>query len=123
MWELLINEFHCDINPKDAIGRTILHLACYAGNTSLVRHLVTKYSCDLNARDNNGNTPFTYAGLGGSVECLELLINEFHGDINTKGANGLTILHMACILGQTSLVRHLSQSTAVISMLGTMMAT
>ena len=58
---------HCDINTKDAKGRTILHKACINGDTSLVRHLVTKYSCDLNARDNDGDTPCTCAGLGGSV--------------------------------------------------------
>ena len=64
--ELLINEFNCDINTKDAIGQTILHNACNNSHTSLVRHLVTKYSCDLNARDRNGETPFTSVGLGGS---------------------------------------------------------
>ena len=101
--ELLINEFHCDINTKGAHGRNILHNACVEGHTSLVRHLVTKYSCDLNALDNDGDTPFTCAALGGSVECVELLINEFHCDINTKGAHGRNILHTACVEG-TSLV-------------------
>ena len=62
--ELLINDFHSDINTK----------ACNNSHTSLVRHLVTNYSCNLNARDNDADTPFLYAGLGGSVECLELLI-------------------------------------------------
>ena len=104
--ELLINEFHCDINTKGAYGRTILHNACYYGHTSLVRLLVTKYKCDLKASDSEGNTPFTCAGIGGSsVECVELLINEFHCDINTKGAVGRTILHKACYKGHTSLVR------------------
>ena len=42
--ELLINEFHCDINTKSAIGRTILHHACSNGHTSLVRHLVTTFA-------------------------------------------------------------------------------
>ena len=103
--ELLINEFHCDINTKSSIGRTILHNACVNGHTSLVRLLVTKYSCHLEARDSNGDTPFTCAGLGGSVECVELLINEFHCDINTKDLNGLTIVHKAYIFGHINLLR------------------
>ena len=120
--ELLINEFHYDINTKDDFGGTILHIACEEGHTSLVRHLVTKYSSDLNARDRNGDTPFTNAGFGGSVECVELLINEFHCDINTQGAYGRTILHNACIKGHTSLVRHLVTKYSCASMLVMLMA-
>ena len=44
--ELLINEFHCDINTKDAFGRTILHNACAEGHINLLRALVLKYGCD-----------------------------------------------------------------------------
>ena len=44
--ELLINDFHCDINTKDAFGWTILHKACANGHINLLRALVLKYGCD-----------------------------------------------------------------------------
>ena len=45
--ELLINEFHCDINTKDSNGRSILHKAYAKGHIGLLRLLVVKYGFDL----------------------------------------------------------------------------
>ncbi|CAN0076315.1 unnamed protein product [Heterosigma akashiwo] len=60
-----------DIDVRDGLGWSPLHLACLSGNADLVRYLVEEVGADLQAKDNNGGlTPFERAFLEGKVRHL-----------------------------------------------------
>lgn len=83
--------------PRDAFGRTALHLAVPAG-TDAVAALLAK-GADANACDEDARTPLHVAALMGSVEVARLLIK--HGaDGTAQTANGDTPLHLAVEAGR-----------------------
>jgi ankyrin repeat protein len=46
-----------DINFKDGMERTPLHLSCAFGSFGVVKAMVQAPNADLNARDSKGRTP------------------------------------------------------------------
>jgi len=53
-----------DVNTKDKLGRTALHVAAMLGQTEMARYLLSK-GADIDARDRLGRTPLMIsAGLG-----------------------------------------------------------
>ena len=70
-----------DVNQKDNIHRTALHLACRAGRLLIVRVLLQVEGIDTDLRTVGGDTPLMYAVLSKQQElvlfCLENQFNPF----------------------------------------------
>lgn len=80
----------------------MLHLACRAGDVSLVRTLILKYKSDLNARNRYKSTPIIEAATSDRAEVVLTLIREF-GVISSLNE----VLHLGCYNGNINLVRTL----------------
>jgi ankyrin repeat protein len=61
-----------DVNAKDNIGATPLHVAAYFGHTE-VAELLLQHEGDVNAKTNEGTTPLHVAPFGGNSKILEIL--------------------------------------------------
>ena len=68
----LINEFGCDVKGTDHLGRSLLHLACYNWNASLVR-LVSQHTSPW-VVDDNGDTPLHICARLGNRESIKALL-------------------------------------------------
>ncbi len=60
--ELLLN-YGADINLKNAVGDTIIHIAVRRNNLSLLKYLIDRFSINinLNVKNNDGQTPESLA--------------------------------------------------------------
>ena len=67
-----------DVNVKNKLGRTPLHLASFTGNVEAIRMLVSA-GADINAKDNFGQTPlFNVVNLSSSnvLQSMDLLLKS-----------------------------------------------
>jgi ankyrin repeat protein len=99
-----------NINAKDALGRTPLHMAAFYGNTKTTEFLIAN-GADLNARDLVGMTPLHIAVISGGRQEVEVLL-EKKAQINAKSDVGQTALHLAAATGQPKLSRFLIEHGA-----------
>ena len=107
----LISEFGCDPNAIGQLGRSVLHVVCQRGDISLVRTLACKHKADLNVQDHFHDTPLHVAILNSELEVALILINELGCDPNIRGSlGGSSALHIACQMGNVSLVRALPKA-------------
>ncbi|KAL2814093.1 ankyrin repeat-containing domain protein [Aspergillus cavernicola] len=101
--ELLINlliNHGADVEMRDFLGNTPLHLACAAGNQQAVE-LVLRAGADVNSMLNDGA-----AGIHGAAERGEVGIEErvgimavlirYGADVDVKDGDGDTVLHLVC---------------------------
>ena len=98
-----------DLNAKDTIGRTPLHIAAYTGHKEIVELLIAN-GADLNGKDGHGSTPLHNAAVNGHKEIAELLITK-GADVNAKKDvndpekdDGGTPLHGAADMGRFEVV-------------------
>jgi len=98
-----------DLNAKDTIGRTPLHIAAYTGHKEIVELLIAN-GADVNGKDGHGSTPLHNAAVNGHKEIAELLITK-GADVNAKKDvndpekdDGGTPLHGAADMGRFEVV-------------------
>ncbi|CAH1401284.1 unnamed protein product, partial [Nezara viridula] len=77
-----------NVDQKDSVRRTPLHLAVVGGHEELVRRLL-EAGADKDKRDSMGRTPLHYTALRGRVGCAQLLIDA-GADPNPRDSSGLT---------------------------------
>ena len=94
-----------DLHCADADFLTQLECACREGKATLVRTLIREHKADVCVL--NESDTLSVAALYGKEEVALMLINEFGCDTNVKGALGGSLLHLACLGGNVSLVRTL----------------
>ncbi|EAY13509.1 ankyrin repeat protein, putative [Trichomonas vaginalis G3] len=82
-----------DINAKDEVGCTPLHLVASENNIEMAEILISN-GADINAKDGVEATPLHYAASNNSKETAEILISS-GADINAKDESGCTPLHNA----------------------------
>jgi len=84
-----------DVNTKDSLGETALHLAVEHGNLEIVRLLLER-GADVNAKNKNGLTPIW--GINDddttAMEIFRLLIRS-GADVNVSNEDGETLLMQA----------------------------
>jgi len=102
---------HCDINIKEAFGRTPLHSAAVNGDKESAKLLLT-HKANVNAKDIVGYTPLHVAAANGHKDVVELLLAN-KVDVNTKANDGRTPLHCATGAGHKDIVKLLKQHGGV----------
>ena len=90
-----------DIEAKDRMGRSPLHLACKKGDLQVVEMLVEKAGAEVHAADNEGNTCLTIAEKNGHTKTVRYLKNLPQVDVKQTDR-----------LGNTALRQRRSESTA-----------
>ncbi|KAI5934337.1 Ankyrin repeat domain-containing protein 26 [Manis javanica] len=82
-----------DLNDKDKMNRTALHLACANGHVEVVTLLV-RGKCELNLRDNEERTPVLKAIQCRQEDCALILL-ESGANPNIRDISGNSPLHYA----------------------------
>ncbi|MFB0554352.1 MAG: ankyrin repeat domain-containing protein [Phycisphaerae bacterium] len=91
-----------DVNNKNVLGITALHVAASASRKEVAEFLIVK-GADINASVRNGETPLHWAARAASREVVELLISK-GADVNAKDKRGRTPLSLAEQRGHTEIV-------------------
>ena len=99
-----------DVNERDKLGETPLHVAVVRGYRGIAA-LLLENGADVNAEDVRGLTPVHAAAWRGYRDTVDLLIT--HGaDINARDKEGLTPLHTAALAGRKQTVDLLIENGA-----------
>lgn len=101
MVTLLVDKYGCATSIKNRSQDSLLHLACEAGNASLVRTLILKYRGDVNARNDMKLTPTLAAATCGKEE---VVLTEFGCEATAKTVSNKSLLHLSCHQGNIDLV-------------------
>lgn len=99
-----------DINAKDALDRTPLHIAAFYGRVKIMETLITG-GADVNAKDHNGMTPLHAAVISGGRQAVQLLLDK-QADLQAHTEAGQTALHLSAATGQPKLTRFLIERGA-----------
>ena len=68
-----------ELNAKNHVGQTALHLACRFGHFDVAKMLIensASLSIDLNAIDTMGMTAYNYGLASGSKDTMKLMLNN-----------------------------------------------
>lgn len=99
-----------DINTRDALGRTPLHLAAFYGRVKIIEVLIAG-GADVNAKDHTGMTPLHAAAISGGRPSVQALLDK-QADIGARTEAGQTALHLSAATGQPRLTRLLIERGA-----------
>lgn len=86
-----------DVEARDIINQSALHLAAQEGHETCVALLLEKIT-DINAKGYRDSTPLYTAAQGGKTKCVEILINA-GAEVDVVNLDGKTALHGAAISG------------------------
>ncbi|XP_061186867.1 uncharacterized protein LOC133194994 [Saccostrea echinata] len=76
--------------------RTILHIACNAGNLNMCQSILEEVPKLISYIDKKGRHAGHFTARSGNVDLLKLLRKK-RLDIEAEASDGLTILHLACL--------------------------
>lgn len=99
-----------NINSKDALDRTPLHLAAFYGRMKTIEFLISN-GAEIDARDHIGMTPLHAAVISGGRQSVQLLLGK-KADIHAQTETGQTALHLSAATGQPRLTRFLIEQGA-----------
>jgi ankyrin repeat protein len=86
-----------DVNAKDKLGETPLHIAAVRGYNEITSLLIAE-GAYVNTRNKRGLTPLHAAAWSGHKETVALLIAK-GANINAKDQDGVTPLHVSALSG------------------------
>ncbi|XP_046543960.1 serine/threonine-protein phosphatase 6 regulatory ankyrin repeat subunit A-like [Haliotis rubra] len=111
----LLVDHKADITLCDAMNNNLLHLACQYGNISLVQYvertLKKSNTCRINSRGVNGWTPIMHATVAGKNDIFDYLVKQGRSDLTLRDSNNNTVLHLACMYANKTIVNSLLPST------------
>jgi len=87
----MVNYGDVDIDSRDEIGRTALHIVCISGDIQSVNFLIDTCHSDPSIQDDYGNKPFHYAVVHGHINIVRKYINKIDIDeymMNESKLNG-----------------------------------
>ncbi|XP_071087784.1 serine/threonine-protein phosphatase 6 regulatory ankyrin repeat subunit B-like [Haliotis cracherodii] len=90
-------------NIKDKSGNAVVHYASLGGNIVIVQDIVS--SSNINTRGSYGRTPVMTAASKGHKSVFDLLVSK-KADLTLLDNHGNSLLHHACIGGNTAIVQH-----------------
>lgn len=91
--QMLVERGLADVNAKDDLQRTPLHLSAAVASAELCV-LLLSHGAKVQAKDSTGATALHYAALSGSVEVIRVLM-EHESHVDDKDDLGRTPLHLA----------------------------
>jgi serine/threonine-protein phosphatase 6 regulatory ankyrin repeat subunit B len=110
MVELLIKEYHTDIDIRDH-GHTPLMRAAQSGKLKTVQYLL-EAKANLEAKSNSGATALSAAICQNQVEVVQYLVNEARANVETKDSFGMTPLMHASEKADEDVVKCLLDARA-----------
>jgi len=90
-----------DVNMKDDVNLTGIHVACIRGAIKIVQLLVDK-EASITCRDIDGNTPLHFACENNHTQIAIYLV-RMGADTSLRNRAGLTSLHYICMNGNMKL--------------------
>ena len=92
-WHLTI---HLDLNLRNNLGETVLHIAAKRDSIELCQKIVAK-EIDPNIQNNDGETPLHIAANSenGNIAVLLLNLGQCYGNVNLQDNFGETATHIA----------------------------
>merc|ERR1712071_190218 len=93
--------YDANMNVRNVIGETALHLAALVGNNNMIGIMVD-LGADINRVDTNGNTALLAASYGGHVSTVRLLLERGANINDRQHSSGRTALKIATIYGRTN---------------------
>ena len=105
-----IIESKTDVNIRDALERTPLHIAAFSGQTEAIE-LLLQADAEIDTKDHTGMTPLHAAVISGGHLSVQLLLDK-GADINAKTDVGQTVLHLSAATGQPKLTGFLIEQGA-----------
>ena len=104
-----------DINLKDAIGRTPLHIAAEKGDMGVAMFLIEN-DANVNVADVNGNTPLVFIiNKTGNLKVIQRLL-EKGARVNLQNRTGETALMYAAWHGHLAIVQLLLENRADVTL-------
>ncbi|XP_048239781.1 serine/threonine-protein phosphatase 6 regulatory ankyrin repeat subunit A-like isoform X1 [Haliotis rufescens] len=103
-----------DLELLDEEGDNCLHLACRGGSIAIVQLLLDK-NMDINKHGEHARTPLMYASYNGHGDLVRLLLKygaKAEPDLSSIEQKD-TCLHLACVKGETGVVRILLDQGAM----------
>ena len=94
-----------NINIKDNLGKTPMHLAVQYDKQEVVIKLLSATGMRVQEADNNNNTPLHYAADLGHSYLVSAMRASFSSYVGAKNAEGRTAIHLAAENGHTDTVR------------------
>lgn len=95
-----------NLDTKDKVGRTALHIACYCGKPFMAE-LLMKLGANKEAIDDKGFTPIFYALEGTNKSVKDFC--EAGVDLNHRAHNGFTPIYYAIDIGKVGAVTTLTK--------------
>ncbi|XP_071088855.1 uncharacterized protein [Haliotis cracherodii] len=102
VFDLLVSK-KADLTLVDVHGDSLLHHACIGGNTVIVQHVLSPSI--INTRGQDEHTPVMVAACQGHKRVFDLLVSK-KADLTLVDVHGDSLLHHACIGGNTVIVQH-----------------
>ena len=118
--ELLLKQ-HCNVNLNDKWMKTPLFLACEEGHVGIVKMLINQDNCMLDVLDversgllhatcgkscliaNYEGQDMLHSTENGRIEIIGILMGK-SSDMNVLNNEGQSVLHVACVYGDTEIV-------------------
>ena len=125
----LLLKNHCNVNLNDKLMETPLFIACEEGHVDIVKMLINQDNCMIDVLDVEGNgllhatceksrhsdhnkTPdMLYSTKDGRIEIIRILLGK-SSDVNVLNNEGQSVLHAACVYGDTEIVDILLRSNS-----------
>jgi len=92
-------------NTVDGLGNTLLHVACFASQRSVIPLLLAHPDVDVNAKNKGGWTPFYGACLCGITSCVCEMLRDSRVKVNEPNDDGHAPLWHAAYGGHLDVIK------------------
>lgn len=80
----MITQNSIDLNRRNCLGLSPLHLAVQTNNADLIKAFVSLEKTDLNCRDDQGNSPLHFAVNLNNLQIVKILCSSHRLDKNLR---------------------------------------
>jgi ankyrin repeat protein len=107
-------KFQANLDYQDSLGATALHYAALGGHIDCV-HFLVKHGAALHFKDREGRDPLLWTVLKGDIEMIKFLTAEGVNLSESTDNEKRNALHIASLIGNTSMCRFLIKSNMAIN--------